>query len=68
MALIAFTGPRALSVLIESELGSSILFEHDLFGKPVSTFPDHPLVPLHSDFGQPIRPGVEPVKITVQNY
>jgi hypothetical protein len=23
---------------------SSSLFEHDLFGKPVSTFPDHALV------------------------
>jgi hypothetical protein len=23
----------------------SFLFEHDLFGKPVSTFPDHALVP-----------------------
>jgi len=34
---------RALSVLIESEPGSSILFEHDLFGKPVPTFPDHAL-------------------------
>src|SRR5271154_3540850 len=24
---------------------SSILMEHDLFGKPVSTFPDHALMP-----------------------
>jgi hypothetical protein len=23
-----------------------LLFEHDLFGKPVSTFPDHALAPL----------------------
>jgi hypothetical protein len=37
-------GPRALSVLIESEPGSSILIEHDLFGKPASAFPDHALI------------------------
>jgi carbon-monoxide dehydrogenase medium subunit len=34
--------PRALSVLIESEPGSSILFEHDLFGKPGSTLGSSP--------------------------
>src|SRR5579863_9680407 len=33
--------PRALSVRMESEPGSSILTEHDLFRKPVSTFRDH---------------------------
>src|ERR1700722_15080584 len=27
---------------------SSFLFEHDLFGKPDSTFPDHALGPQHS--------------------
>src|SRR5438128_10295419 len=35
---------RALSFLVESELGSSFLFEHDLFRKPVPTFRDHALV------------------------
>src|SRR5437764_8854553 len=35
--------PRALSFLVESELGSSFLFEHDLFRKPVPTFRDHAL-------------------------
>src|SRR5882757_5879656 len=25
---------------------ASLLFEHDLFGKPVSTFPDHALGPI----------------------
>src|SRR3954465_10906552 len=34
---------RALSFLVESELGSSFLFEHDLFRKPVPTFRDHAL-------------------------
>src|SRR5258708_22229356 len=37
---------RALSVLIESEPGSSFLFEHDLFRKPASTFRDHALARL----------------------
>jgi hypothetical protein len=26
----------------------SLLFEHDLFGKPVSTFPDHALASAYS--------------------
>ncbi len=34
---------RALSFEVESELGSSFLFEHDLFRKPVPTFRDHAL-------------------------
>src|SRR5947209_12580292 len=34
---------RALSFLVKSELGSSFLFEHDLFRKPVPTFRDHAL-------------------------
>src|SRR6185312_10331282 len=29
--------------MVGSESRSSVLFEHDLFGKPVSTFPDHAL-------------------------
>src|SRR5437879_11152447 len=29
----------------ESSSRSILLFEHDLFGKPVPTFPDHALVP-----------------------
>src|SRR5579863_2497816 len=33
--------PRALSVRMESEPGSSILTEHDLFRKPVSTLRVH---------------------------
>src|SRR3990172_3862091 len=37
---------RALSALMESEPGSSFLFEHDLFRKPVPTFRDHALVSL----------------------
>jgi hypothetical protein len=32
---------RALSILMESEPGSSFLFEHDLIRKPVPTFRDH---------------------------
>jgi hypothetical protein len=28
-------------ILVESPFRFSFLFEHDLFGKPVSTFPDH---------------------------
>jgi len=35
---------RTLSTLMESERGSSFLFEHDLFRKPVSTFRDHALI------------------------
>jgi hypothetical protein len=31
--------------LVESPSRFSSLFEHDLFGKPVSTFPDHALAP-----------------------
>jgi hypothetical protein len=34
---------RARCVLVESPSRSIFLFEHDLFGKPVSTFPDHAL-------------------------
>jgi hypothetical protein len=34
---------RAVSVWVESEPGSSFLFEHDLFRKPVPTFRDHAL-------------------------
>jgi hypothetical protein len=30
-------------VMVRSASRSSFLFEHDLFGKPVSTFPDHAL-------------------------
>jgi hypothetical protein len=29
--------------MVGSASRSSFLFEHDLFGKPVSTFPDHAL-------------------------
>jgi hypothetical protein len=35
--------PRARSFEVESASRSSSLVEHDLFGKPVSTFPDHAL-------------------------
>src|SRR5579862_8090109 len=34
--------PRALSVRMEAEPGSSILTVHDLFRKPVSTLRSHP--------------------------
>src|SRR5438034_9218899 len=34
---------RARSFSIESRSRSRFLIEHDLFGKPVSTFPDHAL-------------------------
>jgi len=38
--------------MIESEPGNSILFAHDLFGKSVSTFPDHALSFMtHDRFG-----------------
>jgi hypothetical protein len=36
-------GTGARWCLVESSSRSSFLFEHDLFGKPVSTFPDHAL-------------------------
>ena len=36
-------GVRALSALIESELHPDIMFEHNLFGKPVYTFRGHVL-------------------------
>src|SRR5262249_3995161 len=35
--------PRAGRVIVGLASRSSFLFEHDLFGKPVSTFPDHAL-------------------------
>ena len=35
--------PRARSFEVESTSRSRSLVEHDLFGKPVSTFPDHAL-------------------------
>jgi hypothetical protein len=38
--------PRALKlhgIWLKSPSRFSFLFEHDLFGKPVSTFPDHAL-------------------------
>jgi hypothetical protein len=34
-------------VVIRSASRSSFLFEHDLFGKPDSTFPDHALAVMH---------------------
>jgi hypothetical protein len=34
---------KALSRQVESRQRSSLLLEHDLFGKPVPTFPDHAL-------------------------
>jgi len=34
---------RAGWVMVRSASRSSFLFEHDLFGKPDSTFPDHAL-------------------------
>src|SRR4030095_11127884 len=38
---------------------SSLLFEHDLFGKPVSTFPDHALeVAEPEHVGHRIKPGL----------
>src|SRR6516164_9661528 len=49
---VAPVGARAFSsedvsehavIRLESPSCSSSLFEHDLFGKPVSTFPDHAL-------------------------
>src|ERR1700732_169280 len=36
--------------LIQSDHGLISLFEHDLFGKPAPTFPDHALVLLHHKF------------------
>lgn len=36
--------PRAQSLQIESIALHNLLLERDLFGKPVSTFPDHALV------------------------
>jgi hypothetical protein len=36
---------RAGRAVVRSASRSSFLFEHDLFGKPDSTFPDHALVP-----------------------
>src|SRR5262249_51682223 len=38
---IRASGARALSFLVESELGSGFLSEHDLIRKPVPTFRDH---------------------------
>jgi hypothetical protein len=34
---------QILNQLVEPGSGVIFLFEHDLFGKPVSTFPDHAL-------------------------
>src|SRR5947199_10250040 len=42
-AAVAASTTRALSFLVESKLGPSFLFEHDLFRKPVPTFRDHAL-------------------------
>src|ERR1700690_3246026 len=36
-------GPRPSSDQIESDHGLVFSLEHDLFGKPASTFPDHAL-------------------------
>src|ERR1700720_2002544 len=35
--------------MIESPIRFSVLFEHDLFGKPASTFPDHAVDDNKSD-------------------
>src|SRR3990172_3320459 len=43
---------RALSLEVESRQRSRLLFEHDLFGKPVPTFPDHALAPSERDLAQ----------------
>ena len=42
-ACTGMSGPRARWLLVESSSRSRSLFEYDLFGKPVSTFPDHAL-------------------------
>jgi hypothetical protein len=39
----ARSAPESDSTGAESDSGVIFLFEHDLFGKPVSTFPDHAL-------------------------
>src|SRR5260370_42240286 len=36
-------------ILVESAFRFSLLFEHDLFRKPVSTFRDHALMPATPD-------------------
>ena len=52
-----YSQPSARWVQVESSSRSSLLFEHDPFGKPASTFPDHALgyikVQFHisSEFG-----------------
>jgi hypothetical protein len=37
-------------LFVESPSGSIFLFEHDLSGKPVSTFPDHALAHCTIEF------------------
>src|ERR1700723_206592 len=46
---------RAGWVVVRSASRSSFLFEHDLFGKPVSTFPDHALSAAHPHQGDRIE-------------
>src|SRR6266481_3910152 len=52
LCLASRTGRRPIGTGLERDgmrlnrpSRSSFLFEHDLFGKPVSTFPDHALAP-----------------------
>jgi hypothetical protein len=41
--------------LAESPFRFSLLFGHDLFGKPVPTFPDHAMILFtHDLFGKPV--------------
>jgi DNA-binding Lrp family transcriptional regulator len=41
---LAYLGPRARWDWDEWQSRSGFLIEHDLFGKPVTTFPDHALI------------------------
>src|SRR5437762_11633543 len=58
--------PRARSFSIESRSRSRFLIEHDLFGKPVSTFPDHALASGTRGPGLSLCPGNDepPSKLT----
>jgi hypothetical protein len=55
VAALALIYMGKMSLLSKIHLAPTYSFEHDLFGKPVPTFPDHALVSFEHDlFGKPV--------------
>jgi hypothetical protein len=56
--MLVMNAPKARWLQVESPSRFSLLFAHDLFGKPLHTFPDHALAARNLDRTRP--PGSHP--------